>query len=120
MDDGLSATLRLCCASDTWIAAMVAHWPFDSSAARDDFSSRLVAELPWTDIRQAIDAHPRIGDRVGGVSREASWSRSEQAATADIGADVQQRLVDGNVAYEQRFGHVFLICATGPNGRGHA
>jgi 2-oxo-4-hydroxy-4-carboxy-5-ureidoimidazoline decarboxylase len=67
--------------------------------------------LAWTDVEQALAAHPRIGERAAGASREAAWSREEQA-----GASPNDELVAGNVAYEERFGHVFLICATGLSG----
>ena len=54
-------------------------------------------------------------DRAGpaGGDREAAWSRQEQSGTRDAPADVQAGLRSGNAAYEERFGHVFLICATG-------
>ena len=54
-----------------------------------------------------MDAHPRIGDRVTGQSA------AEQSGVAD---DSRAALTEGNAAYEQRFGHVFLICATGLTG----
>jgi 2-oxo-4-hydroxy-4-carboxy-5-ureidoimidazoline decarboxylase len=55
------------------------------------------------------------GGRAGpaGGDREAAWSRQEQSGTRDAPADVQAGLRAGNAAYEERFGHVFLICATG-------
>jgi 2-oxo-4-hydroxy-4-carboxy-5-ureidoimidazoline decarboxylase len=57
-------------------------------------------------------SHPRQpGD--GDRDREAAWSRQEQAGARDAPADVQAGLEAGNAAYEERFGHVFLICATG-------
>ena len=55
------------------------------------------------------------GGRPGpaGDDREAAWSRQEQSGTRDAPAQVQAGLRTGNAAYEERFGHVFLICATG-------
>jgi 2-oxo-4-hydroxy-4-carboxy-5-ureidoimidazoline decarboxylase len=55
------------------------------------------------------------GSRPGpaGGDRAAAWSRQEQSGTRDAPADVQAGLRSGNAAYEERFGHVFLICATG-------
>ena len=44
---------------------------------------------------------------------EAAWSRQEQSGARDAPADVLAGLRAGNAAYEERFGHVFLICATG-------
>jgi 2-oxo-4-hydroxy-4-carboxy-5-ureidoimidazoline decarboxylase len=67
----------------------------------------------------AAGGHPAPGAAAGGRpgpaggDREAAWSRQEQSGTRDAPADVQAGLRAGNAAYEERFGHVFLICATG-------
>jgi len=58
-------------------------------------------------------ASGRAGPGPAGGNREAAWSRQEQSGTRDAPADVQAGLRAGNAAYEERFGHVFLICATG-------
>ena len=57
-----------------------------------------------------LAAHPRIGDRPRGADRESAWSRGEQSGVGD--AD-RAAFAEGNVAYEERFGHVFLIRAAG-------
>jgi 2-oxo-4-hydroxy-4-carboxy-5-ureidoimidazoline decarboxylase len=59
------------------------------------------------------EAGGRPGPGPGRGDREAAWSRQEQSGTRDAPADVQAGLRAGNAAYEERFGHVFLICATG-------
>jgi 2-oxo-4-hydroxy-4-carboxy-5-ureidoimidazoline decarboxylase len=92
---------------------MVAARPFetlDSALARSD---EVLADLAWPDVLAALAAHPRIGDRAAGPSREATWSRQEQAGAANVAGDVRAALHDGNIAYEERFGHVFLIRASG-------
>jgi 2-oxo-4-hydroxy-4-carboxy-5-ureidoimidazoline decarboxylase len=53
------------------------------------------------------------GSRAPGGDREAAWSRQEQAGAVGAAPDVQAALGAGNLAYETRFGHIFLICATG-------
>lgn len=101
--------LRACCASRTWIAAMrgrdVAELRAASAAALDG--------LDWADVEEALAAHPRIGDRVRGDDRESAWSRGEQSGMDAAAAGLRDALIAGNRAYEERFGHVFLICATG-------
>src|ERR1700722_19213128 len=59
------------------------------------------------------EAGGRPGPGPAGGDREAAWSRQEQSGTRDAPPDVQAGLRAGNAAYEERFGHVFLICATG-------
>lgn len=102
-----------CCASLRWAADVVAARPYASPDALVRRSDEALAALSWDDVAEALAAHPRIGQRAEGAGREASWSRQEQSAASSAPADVQARLRDGNVAYEDRFGHVFLVCATG-------
>ncbi len=73
----------------------------------------MIAELDWADIEQALAAHPRIGDRASGTGQEAAWSQQEQLTAADRSAQAEADLYSANLAYEQRFGQVFLIYATG-------
>ncbi len=107
--------LEPCCASRRWIDEVVAGRPYGSSAALAGRSEAALERLSWDDVTEALAAHPRIGERAGGEHPEAAWSRQEQAGVTagDDAAAVAEQLRKGNVAYEQRFGFVFLICATG-------
>jgi 2-oxo-4-hydroxy-4-carboxy-5-ureidoimidazoline decarboxylase len=114
VDDGaVRESLSACCASTRWVEGMLAARPFLDLDDAYRHSDQVLAELDWSDVREALDAHPRIGQRVGGAHREAGWSRSEQSGAADASADVAEQLRAGNIEYEARFGFVFLICATG-------
>jgi 2-oxo-4-hydroxy-4-carboxy-5-ureidoimidazoline decarboxylase len=108
-----AALIAPCCASVRWIDELVARRPHGSLAGITDASDAAIAALSWSDIEQALAAHPRIGDRTTGADRESVWSRQEQSAAATPEASTRDALVAGNVEYERRFGHVFLICATG-------
>lgn len=108
--------LRPSCASARWIERMVSGRPYGSRPALVAGSDATIAAIGWPDLLQALAAHPRIGARPPGAAgggREAAWSRQEQSGTRDAAADVQAGLRAGNAAYEEQFGHVFLICATG-------
>jgi 2-oxo-4-hydroxy-4-carboxy-5-ureidoimidazoline decarboxylase len=110
---GATAALRPCCASTRWVSQLVAGRPYrtlDQLAAASDAA---IAALTWPDIEEALAAHPRIGDRPAGPDQEAAWSRQEQAGTSAAGPGAQAALRSANADYEERFGHVFLICATG-------
>ena len=57
--------------------------------------------------------HPRIGERPTAATTEAAMSRSEQAGVDPADQDVSTALAEGNRAYEEKFGRVFLIRAAG-------
>jgi 2-oxo-4-hydroxy-4-carboxy-5-ureidoimidazoline decarboxylase len=101
------AEMLACCASRRFAAAMAAGRPYPSPAAAEAAVETVFGSLTWPDVLEAMDAHPRIGARVSGPSA------TEQAGVAD---DSRAALQAGNAAYEERFGHVFLICATGLSG----
>jgi 2-oxo-4-hydroxy-4-carboxy-5-ureidoimidazoline decarboxylase len=117
--------LRPCCASGSWLAIMIAGRPYHTLDALTSASDRALSRLSSADVEEALAAHPRIGERSartgeggarageGDGGREAAWSRQEQSATATIDRSTADELVAGNAAYEERFGHVFLIRATG-------
>ncbi|MQY03315.1 hypothetical protein ACRB68_13570 [Actinomadura sp. RB68] len=105
--------LLTCCASRRWAAAVAAGRPYGDLAGLRAASARALAELDWSDVAEALAAHPRIGERAAGQDREAAWSRREQAGVDDAGEATRRALLEGNKAYEERFGHVYLICATG-------
>ena len=74
-----------------------------------------VAAAPFTpeEVEGALAHHPRIGERAAGDSTEAALSRTEQAGVDPGDAAVAAALAEGNLAYERRYGRVFLIRAAG-------
>ena len=105
--------LRACCAADAWLARIQAARPILSVTALLDLSDAIVLSFDDAALDQALAAHARIGERRLGSTTEDRWSRTEQAGALGAGDDVAERIAEGNRAYEQRFGHVFLIRAAG-------
>jgi 2-oxo-4-hydroxy-4-carboxy-5-ureidoimidazoline decarboxylase len=99
-----------CCESKAFAATITAGRPYRDAAAVYTALDAAFEALTWDDILEAMSAHPRIGERAGGISA------AEQAGASAAGAAVRRALAAGNVAYEERFGHVFLICASGLSG----
>jgi 2-oxo-4-hydroxy-4-carboxy-5-ureidoimidazoline decarboxylase len=110
--DRLRPMLAACCDVPRWVDGVLAGRPYGDAAAVIKVADLAVRDLEDSEVDQALAAHPRIGDRPDGDSTEAAWSRSEQAGVADD-AGIRAALAVGNREYEQRFGRVFLICATG-------
>ncbi len=105
--------LRSCCAAAAWLDDLIAGRPYRDRSALIARSAAALAGLEWSGIREALDAHPRIGERARHAGREAVWSAAEQSGMDSATAEVRAALVAANRAYEERFGHVFLIFATG-------
>jgi 2-oxo-4-hydroxy-4-carboxy-5-ureidoimidazoline decarboxylase len=108
--------LLACCASTAWAGAVAAARPFGDPLEFRGVVERALAGLTWADIEEALSAHPRLGDPGAGADRAGEWSRGEQAGVAAAGAEIKAALAAGNRAYEARFGHVYLACATGRTG----
>ncbi|WP_412736320.1 2-oxo-4-hydroxy-4-carboxy-5-ureidoimidazoline decarboxylase [Krasilnikovia sp. MM14-A1259] len=109
----LQDRLIACCAAPEWGAALVAGRPYPDRVALSAAADAAAQSLSWAEVLKGLSAHPRIGERAAGDSREAQWSRREQAAAAPGDESTRAALVEANRAYEDRFGHVFLIFASG-------
>ncbi|MBB5805356.1 2-oxo-4-hydroxy-4-carboxy-5-ureidoimidazoline decarboxylase [Saccharothrix ecbatanensis] len=110
--DELRPLLTECLAVPRWVDALLAGRPYADVDALLAASDRF-ADLTDDEVRTAISGHPRIGEkaRTGGVS--AKWSADEQSG---VTASLADRLLAANAAYEDRFGHIYLVCATGLTG----
>ena len=110
------AAFAQCCASSAWATAMAAQRPYRNPDALYETADRIWRDLGPDAWREAFDGHPRIGERKSAAARtatEARWSAEEQAAAQHADAAVSAELAAAQRAYEARFGHIFLICATG-------
>lgn len=96
------------CSSTIWARRVVAGSPFRDAEALYDRADRVLAELPDAEIDAALDGHPRIGAKAENPS-----SAREQARVADAGETVKAALAAKNREYEDRFGYVYLVCASG-------
>ncbi|MBI5734456.1 2-oxo-4-hydroxy-4-carboxy-5-ureidoimidazoline decarboxylase [Mycobacterium adipatum] len=96
------------CSSTIWARRVVAGSPFRDTEALFDRADRVLAELPDAEIDAALDGHPRIGAKADNPS-----SAREQARVADAGDAVKAALAAKNREYEDRFGYVYLVCASG-------
>lgn len=110
------AELARCCGAHRWAAAVAAGRPYagvDALCAASDAAWR---EAGRGDILEAFQHHPRIGD-LEGLRRKfagtAAWAAGEQAGVQAADEAVLRGLAEGNAAYERKFGHLFIVCATG-------
>ncbi len=111
-DDRLRPLLAACCDVPRWVDGILSGRPYGDVEELTQTADKAVRELDASEVEQALAAHPRIGDRAAGAGTEAAWSRNEQSGVGDD-PEVRAALAAGNREYEERFGRVFLICATG-------
>lgn len=112
----LEAALRACCGSSAWVKAMVEARPFDSLEALKARAAAAWRALGPAEWDEAFRAHPRIGEKKAEGPQSAvahGWSTKEQARVADASDEVRDALRDANRAYEERFGRIYIVCATG-------
>ncbi len=108
----LRPLLTDCLAVPRWVDALLAGRPYADVDALLAASDRH-AELTDDEVHAAIGGHPRIGERAAGSGVSAKWSADEQSG---VTASLADRLLAANDAYEDRFGHIYLVCATGLSG----
>jgi 2-oxo-4-hydroxy-4-carboxy-5-ureidoimidazoline decarboxylase len=110
------AELLRCCGSSRWVDALVDQRPFADKDALQAAAEAVWNGLSADDWKEAFRHHPRIGDKDALRKRFAStrdWAGTEQAGALRASEDVLEALAEGNRSYEERFGYVFIVCATG-------
>ncbi|HEY2041229.1 MAG TPA: 2-oxo-4-hydroxy-4-carboxy-5-ureidoimidazoline decarboxylase [Jatrophihabitans sp.] len=108
-----AAELVPCCASKRWVSSLVSGRPYVRLDRLMAASDGLLGRLDWPDVLIAVNAHPRIAELPAGERRSELWSRREQAGVAQLSGSDRAAFAAANQSYEERFGHLFLICATG-------
>jgi 2-oxo-4-hydroxy-4-carboxy-5-ureidoimidazoline decarboxylase len=101
-----------CCGSYAWADALAAHRPFTSTQHLFEASDTVWAALPEPAWCEAFDSHPRIGQRAA-TAESLAWSSEEQRAAISPHDAVKLALAEGNRQYEERFGRIFIVCASG-------
>lgn len=110
-DAAAQAALLRCCGSTAWARAMAAARPFEDGAALVRIGERLWWSLGQADWLEAFAAHPRIGARP--AAEHGAWAGHEQRSTAGAGAALLTALAEANQAYADRFGFIYIVCASG-------
>lgn len=105
-----------CCGSSRWIEGMLARRPFHSMEDVLSAADEVWAGATREDWLEAFEHHPRIGERKSHARQgalAAQWSSGEQSSAGGAARAVQERIAEVNRLYEERFGHIYIVCATG-------
>jgi OHCU decarboxylase len=95
---------------------MAAERPFEVVAELLESTDRIWWELEPQDWLEAFSHHPKIGEKKAAAAQStdaARWSEQEQAETSGTGEELLAELSALNRAYEERFGFIFIVCASG-------
>jgi OHCU decarboxylase len=105
--DETSAEMLACCGSKRWARRMAEARPFSGEKELFADADRIWAELSEDDWLEAFAAHPRIGARASGQAA------AEQAGARGASSETLAALARANREYEERFGYIFIVCASG-------
>ncbi|WP_026462890.1 2-oxo-4-hydroxy-4-carboxy-5-ureidoimidazoline decarboxylase [Adhaeribacter aquaticus] len=112
----LKEVLSKCCGATAWVEQMSAAFPINYKE-----QLFLNAEVIWNNLSEkdwleAFQYHPKIGDLNAIKEKFAStsqWAAGEQASVNHTSETILQEIAKGNQAYEEKFGFIFIVCATG-------
>lgn len=110
------AELLTCCGSREWARRVAGGRPYPDVGTLLAAADRVWWSLGEKDWLEAFRSHPRIGERKAEArqtEREARWSAGEQAGMSTAAEETQRALAEGNRRYEERFGHIYIVCASG-------
>lgn len=108
--------LTKCCGSSSWVQRMLPFIPAnDMVELLEDAEEQwwLCSEADW---KEAFTHHPKIGDMDSLKKKFAStanWASGEQSGVQDANEKTLEALAEGNRLYEEKFGYIFIVCATG-------
>jgi OHCU decarboxylase len=105
-----------CCGSGNWARRMAAERPFSNVEQLIETADRIWWSLEPLDWLEAFHSHPKIGEKKAAAATSADaqkWSEAEQSGTRNAARGTTQALAQLNREYEEKFGHIFIVCATG-------
>lgn len=108
--------LQKCCGAHAWVEKMQAYFPLDAAVNVFQIAEKAWEECSEADWLEAFTHHPRIGntdDLAKKFANTAHWASDEQRGTSVAAQATIDALYRANNAYFDKFGFIFIICATG-------
>lgn len=105
-----------CCGSVRWANAMTSRRPFEAEEDLIRAASDVWWSLKQSDWLEAFHSHPKIGEKKAAAevsTQSQHWSGQEQSGVRDANQDTIESLARLNREYEEKFGFIFIVCATG-------
>ncbi|SDB82132.1 2-oxo-4-hydroxy-4-carboxy-5-ureidoimidazoline decarboxylase [Acinetobacter boissieri] len=107
--------LQSCVNIESWVDHIQQKRPFPSKQSLICCAENQAKTWQWVEIESALSKHPRIGEKPSTTHLSAQEQQHSHAEQANISQDqrTQMALLAGNIAYEEKFGFIFLIKAAG-------
>jgi 2-oxo-4-hydroxy-4-carboxy-5-ureidoimidazoline decarboxylase len=112
----LLAELTKCCGSPAWVNKMLPFFPADDLVELLEDAEEQWFKCNETDWKEAFAHHPKIGDidsLKNKFTSTALWASGEQSGINTASQKAIEALAEGNRKYEDKFGYIFIVCATG-------
>lgn len=117
--DQAESALMDCCGSARWAASVASRRPYATAEALHKAADSVWWKLERADWLEAFSHHPQIGKNPASGSESArQWAEGEQAGARRTSEDVKARLARANRAYFEKFGYIYIVCATGKTAEG--
>lgn len=101
--------LKHCVQIESWVNELSAQRPYVSIEALLSQAKQQASTWQWSEIKHALDNHPRIGEKKAQVdlsAQEQGFSDREQASIRS-NEETQEALWAGNIAYEKNMATFF-------------
>ncbi|MEP6568762.1 MAG: 2-oxo-4-hydroxy-4-carboxy-5-ureidoimidazoline decarboxylase [Acidobacteriota bacterium] len=105
-----------CCGSNNWAQQMVAAGPHSNVNELFAAADHIWWSLEPNDWFEAFHSHPKIGEKKAAAKTTAEaqqWSEDEQSGIRDSAQQTLDTLAELNREYEEKFGYIFIVCASG-------
>ena len=112
----LKEALLKCCGSASWVKMMMAYFPADDLVELLEDAEEKWYDCSEDDWKEAFAQHPKIGSIETITEKFAStatWASDEQSGINNVSRETMAALAEGNRLYEEKFGYIFIVCATG-------
>jgi 2-oxo-4-hydroxy-4-carboxy-5-ureidoimidazoline decarboxylase len=112
----LKEVLKRCCGSRAWVNKVAANFPVENKENLMDIVEKVWFTCEEQDWLEAFRHHPKIGDLNSLKEKFAvtsQWAAGEQSGVQKASEEILHQLAEGNQLYEEKFGYIFIVCATG-------
>ena|SRR5687768_11163903 len=115
----LREELFKCCGSSAWVEKMLKVFPMDDLVELLEDAEEKWFECSEADWKEAFSHHPEIGDTESLKTKFSNpgWAEGEQAGMNEASQQTIEAFAEGNQLYKDRFGYIFIVCATGKSAK---